>query len=418
MAGLIVAVLVLVAVGAVLAVAEAATSRMTRVRAVALHEEGRRNAGLLERIETDPPRYLNSVYLAVLLVQNGAAILVAFLAESHFGSLGITLVSVAFTLLYFVVVEAMAKTFAVLHTDHAALAVAPIVWVLGRALRLPTRALIGLANVLLPGKGLKEGPFVSEAEIRSMADVGHEEGAIDRHEKEMIHSVFEFGDTVVRQVMEPRPDVIAVPASASLDEVLAVVTEHGVSRVPIYRRDLDDTEGIIFAKDLLRVLHQGRRDVSLRALARPVHFVPESKKADELLREMQREKFHIAMVTDEYGTVSGLVTIEDLLEELVGEIADEYDREELRIERTGDDSWRVDGAVSIDELNETLGVRLPVAEWDTVGGLVIGVLGSIPRQGQRVRVDSVELEAERVEGRRVTRVIARRVADDREAAES
>ncbi|MEX2102261.1 MAG: DUF21 domain-containing protein, partial [Actinomycetota bacterium] len=187
-------VVALIVFGTVLALAESSLTRMTRVRALALVEEGRRNAPILERIESDPPRYLNSIYLTVMLVQNGSAILVAILAEDSFGGLGVTILSLLFTLLYFVIVEAMSKTYGVLHSDRVALALAPIVWFLGRVLALPTRALIGMANVLLPGRGLKQGPFVSEEEIRSMAEVGSEEGSIEEGEKELIHSIFEFGD--------------------------------------------------------------------------------------------------------------------------------------------------------------------------------------------------------------------------------
>ena len=191
MTWILIAIVLLVALGSLLAVAEAAISRMTRARAMSLHEQGRKNAPLLEEIESDPPRYLNSIYFAVLCVQNGAAILVAIAAERWFGGLGITVVSVLFTLAYFVIVEAMSKTFAILHSDSAALALAPLVWLLGRSLALPTRALIGLANVLLPGKGLSQGPFVSQEDIRTMAELGHEEGGIGTHEKDLIHSVFE-----------------------------------------------------------------------------------------------------------------------------------------------------------------------------------------------------------------------------------
>ena len=404
-------VVVLVALGTLLAVSEAALTRMTRVRALALVEEKRRNAVVLERIEADPPRYLNAVYLAVMFCQNGSAIVVAILAERSFGGLGVTLASVGFTLLYFVVVEAMAKTFGVLHSDRAALAVAPFVWFLGRVLAAPTRALIGLANVLLPGKGLKEGPFVSEADLRAMAEAGHEEGSIEREEKELIHSIFEFGDRVVREVMVPRPDIVAIEADRPLRDVQALVLQHGFSRIPVYRGDLDDIVGVVYAKDVLKALHQGKHDTPLAEIVRPAHFVPESKKVAELLKEMQREKFHIALVTDEYGSVSGLVTLEDLLEELVGEIADEYDRDEPMMEPVGDGVYRVSGKLSIDEVNELLDVDLPHEEWDTVGGLMLGLLGAIPTEGQEVRFRNLVFKAERVQGRRIAKVLITRLEE-------
>ena len=399
---------VLVILGSVLATAEASLTRMSRVRALALVEEGRRNASVLSRIEADPPRYLNAVYLTVMLCQNGSAIIVAILAERSFGGLGVTLVSVGFTLLYFVLVEAMSKTFGVLHSDRAALAVAPLVWFLGRLLAAPTRGLIVIANWLLPGKGLKQGPFVSEADLRSMAEVGSEEGSIEEGEKELIHSIFEFGDTIVREVMVPRPDITAIESDKTLRDVQALVLQHGYSRIPVFSDDLDEVIGMVYAKDVLKALHQGKHDMPLTDVVREAHFVPESKRVADLLREMQKEKFHIALVTDEYGSVVGLVTLEDLLEELVGEITDEYDTEEPELEQVADGVYRVDGKLSIDEVNEFLDVELPDEEWDTVGGLMLGLMGSIPDEGEEVPFRHLRFKAERVDGRRISKVLITR----------
>jgi putative hemolysin len=401
----------LVLFGSVLAAAEASLTRTSRVRALALQEEGRRNAETLVKIESDPPRYLNAVYLTVMFVQNGSAILVAILAEREFGSTWVTLASFVFTLLYFVFVEAMAKTFAVLHTDRVALALSPLVWFLGRALEIPTRLLIGLANVLLPGKGLKQGPFVSEEEIRSMAEVGSEEGSIDEGEKELIHSIFEFGDTIVREVMVPRPDIVAVEDDKTLRDVQALVLSHGFSRIPVFHDSLDEVKGVVFAKDVLKALHQGMHDMPLAEIMRQARFVPESKKVAELLKEMQREKFHQALVYDEHGSVTGIVSLEDLLEELVGEIADEYDREEPEVLELGDGVYRVSGKASIDDINELLGTELPDEEWDTVAGLLLDLLGRMPESGEEVTFRALSLKADQVQGRRIASVIITRSYD-------
>ena len=402
---------VFVVLGSLMAMAEASLTRMTRIRALSLEEEGRRNAALLVKLETDPPRYLNSVYLTVMIVQNGSAILVAILAESTFGGLGVGLASLIFTLLYFVLVEAMSKTFAILHSDRVALALAPLVFFLGRLLAWPTRALIGLANVLLPGKGLKAGPFVSEGDIRSMAEVGSEEGSIEEEEKELIHSIFEFGDTIVREVMVPRPDIICIEDDQTLRDVQALVLTHGTSRIPVYNaeEDLDDVIGIIFAKDVLKALHQGKQDLPLAELVRPARYVPESKKVGVLLREMQQEKFHMALVTDEYGSVTGLVALEDLLEELVGEITDEYDREEREIERVEEGVYRVSGKASVDNVNEELEAELPDEEWDTIAGLVLDLFGRIPDEGEEVTFEGLRFVAEEVIGRRIAKVLITRM---------
>jgi CBS domain containing-hemolysin-like protein len=408
---LVALVAVLVVFGSLLAMAEASLTRMNRVRAMALEEEGRRHATRLVEIETDPPSFLNAIYLWVMIAQNGSAILVAILAEHYLGDIWITILSFLFTLAYFVIVEAMSKTFAILHSDRVALRLSPLVYWLSRILYWPTRGLIAIANVLLPGKGLREGPFVSEQDIRAMAEAGSEEGAIEEEEKELIHSIFEFGDTVVREVMTPEPDIVAVEVSDSLNAVQDLVIRHGYSRIPVYRERLEDIVGVVYAKDVLRELRGGQGQRSLEDLARKAAFVPESRKVSDLLRDMQRQKFHMALVVDEYGSLVGLVTLEDLLEEIVGEIFDEYDREDPNVEPAGDGRYRVNARLPVDELNELLEVDLPQEDWDSVGGLMMGILGRVPAQGERVEVKGLRFTAEQVKGRRIAKVLVERIPE-------
>ena len=408
---LVALVAVLVVFGSLLAMAEASLTRMNRVRAMALEEEGRRHATRLVEIETDPPSFLNAIYLWVMIAQNGSAILVAILAEHYLGNIWITILSLLFTLAYFVIVEAMSKTFAILHSDRVALRLSPLVYWLSRILYWPTRGLIAIANVLLPGKGLREGPFVSEQDIRAMAEAGSEEGAIEEEEKELIHSIFEFGDTVVREVMTPEPDIVAVEVSDSLNAVQDTVIRHGYSRIPVYRERLEDIVGVVYAKDVLRELRGGQGRRSLEDLARKAAFVPESRKVSDLLRDMQRQKFHMALVVDEYGSLVGLVTLEDLLEEIVGEIFDEYDREDPNVEPAGDGRYRVNARLPVDELNELLEVDLPQEDWDSVGGLMMGILGRVPAQGERVEVKGLRFTAEQVKGRRIAKVLVERIPE-------
>ena len=408
MSWLVGVVTVLVAMGSVLAMAEASVSRVSRSRASALLVESRRNAARLDVIARAPAPYLNAVYLAVMVVQNGSAILTALIAEHYFGDLGVSIAAFLFTLAYFVVVEAMSKTFGILHSDRVALALAPLVWLLGRVLALPTRALIGMANVLLPGKGLKEGPFVSEHEIHSIAELGHEEGVIEEAEKNMIHSVLHLGDILVREVMVPRPAVAAIDVDRSIRDAHDLAVRRGFSRYPAYRGDLDHAEGIVHIKDILAALRDGRHDAPVSELMRASHFVPQTTRAAVLLREMQSHKFHMSLVVDEYGSVSGVVTLEDVLEELVGDIAEEHEEESRDVVVLGDGRYRVDAAVSIHELNQEIGVDLPRDKWNTVGGLMYGLLGAIPAQGQSVVVDGLRFTAERADGRRVTTILVGR----------
>ena len=244
-----------------------------------------------------------------------------------------------------------------------------------------------------------------------LAEVASEEGEIEDEEKDLIHSIFEFGDTLVREVMVPRPDMVCVPVDSGLRNVLDVILRHGYSRIPVYRGELDEIVGVVYAKDVLRHLHAGKENVPLDSIMREAYFVPETKKLSELLREMQQRRVHIALVTDEYGSVAGLVTIEDLLEEIVGEIADEYDREEPQLEPVDDHTYRVNGRLSIDDVNDLLDVNLPHDEWDTVAGLMYGLLGAVPTQGETVSYDNLTFTAEKVQGRRIAKVLISRKED-------
>jgi magnesium and cobalt exporter, CNNM family len=414
--GEIVGIVFLLLVAGFFAAAEVSVSRMTRVRALALQEEGKRGATFLVRIAENPARYLNVVLLLVLVCHVTATTLATDLALRNDWPLGEVIATVVMTVLIFVFAEVSPKTFTVQHTDRVALRLAPIVHFLGRApgLHHIARTLIAFANVVLPGKGLKQGPFVTEEDLRQMAQVAAEEEQIEEQEKEMIHSIFEFGDTVVREVMVPRPDMVSVPKTAGLRDVLELMLQHGFSRLPVYDKNPDNIVGLVYAKDVMRRLHNGRngkRGTRLKDIVRPAIFVPESKKVSELLREMQAQKTHMAIVVDEYGDVAGLVTMEDLLEEIVGEIHDEYDRVEPPVQPIDDNTIRVHGGLSIDELSDLLNVELPDTEWDTVGGLMAGLLGHLPKRGEEVELHGVRFRAERVQGRRIAKVLVTRLPE-------
>jgi CBS domain containing-hemolysin-like protein len=404
----------LIGVVAVMAATETAITKTGRARAYRLVEEERRGARSLQRIIEDLPPYLGVVLLLTLLATIGGTTLAASFAVSVFGKYGEVIATVAMTLITFVVAEVTPKTYAIQHTDRVALRVAPLLLVLGRVFVPVTKVLIRVSNVITPGKGIPEGPFVTEEEIRAMADVASDESAIEEEEKELIHSIFEFGDTLVREVMVPRPDMAAAPVTASTNQVLDLILRRGYSRIPVYGASIDEIEGVVYAKDLLRHLHAGKGDVPLDKIMRTAFFVPETKKVSDLLREMQKRQIHIAIVLDEYGSTAGLITIEDLLEEIVGEIADEYDREEPEMVRLADDSYRVDGRMSVDDLNDMLDAELPNEEWDTVAGLMYGLLGAVPTQGEQISYEDFTFTAERVQGRRIAKILISRRRAPRE----
>jgi len=401
-----VAVVVLIGLASFLAMAETSLTRMSRAKAISLQEEKKRGAGNLLHLIQHPEEFLTPVLLILLVCHLVAATLVGIIAERTFGALGIVVATAFEVVVIFVVGEAVPKTYAVQRPERAALLVAPVVSAIVRLppIRLVSRALIGLSNVIVPGKGLKEGPFVSEEELLAMADVAVEEDVIEREERALIHSIIEFGDTVVREVMVPRPDMVSVEARASLSDVMEVVMSAGYSRIPVYELGIDDIAGIVYAKDLMRAMREGRAEEPVRDLVRPARFVPETKRVAELMPEMQKEKAHMAVVVDEYGGTAGLVTLEDLIEELVGEIVDEYDVEEAKVEPLPGGDFRVNARMPIDELNDLLDVEFPQGDWDTVGGLVFNLLGHVPDEGETVDYDGHQLRAERVQGRRIGRV--------------
>jgi CBS domain containing-hemolysin-like protein len=404
-------VVVLFVLSIYLAVAETAFVRMNRIRALALADEGNKRASRLAMMLEQPEQTLNSVLLLVLVTQLTTATLIGVLLEGAAGAWGVVIGIVLQIVLFFVIGEVAPKTFAVQHTERAALAVTPMLWFLTQfaPLRWTSHLLIGIANVVLPGKGLKQGPFVTEEEIRTMADVAASEDVIEREEQALIHSIFEFGDTVVREVMQPSPDVVTVDCDDTIEDAIEAAIERGYSRLPC--RDDDDIAGLVYLKDLVSRARAGEGDQPVRTAVRPAIFVPEQKRVAELLREMQTEHFHMAVVIDEYGATSGIVTMEDLLEEIVGEIADEYDVERPGVEHLDDGSLRVPGRMPIDDVSDELGIELPDAEWDTIGGLILNLLGHVPEDGEAVRFKELELIAEDVQERRIGTVHIRVVPE-------
>jgi CBS domain containing-hemolysin-like protein len=394
----------LLLLNAFLGMAETALTRCSYIKMMAMDEEGRRGARRVLTLLDEPARFLNVILLTTLGVQFFAASLTALLVEEIFSKAYVSIATFVLTIVTFIFAESMPKTYAVSHPEEVSIVVAPLVSLLTKLLYPVARALVGVSNIILPGKGSPEGAF-SELEIRRIVEQASPE--VHAEEKRMIHSIFEFGDTVVREVMTPRPDVVALPDTAAIDEVLEVVVAKGYSRVPVYSGDLDSVTGIVYSKDILRAMHEGRAKLQAKDIARQPRFVPEQKKVSELLHEMQEQKFHMAIVVNEHGATAGLVTLEDLLEEIVGEIADEFDVDEPNIEPLDHDSVRVRGRLSIDDLNESLGLKLKGDGFDTVGGLILKQLGRLPNEGESVEFEGLEFIPERVLKRRIMSVVIR-----------
>ncbi|MBA3432283.1 MAG: HlyC/CorC family transporter [Actinobacteria bacterium] len=396
----------LLVVAAFATMSEAAIARISRVKAHHLAQQHKKGGGLLGRISEDPAPYMNVVVLTRVLALIAATVIATSVAAARWNGAGAAAAVAVMTILAYAVAEIVPRIYSVQHTETAALICAGPVFVLGKLLGPVAKGLVFLANAVmvpLPGRPLPKGPFATEEEMRD-GDDDDEEG-IEEEERELIDSIFQFGDTVVREVMVPRPDMVIIPTTASWEEALETSLKAGYSRIPVYEGDSDNIVGVVYAKDLMRAVHEATESGKAAEVSRQPMYVPEQKKVAELLREMQQHHVHMAIVVDEYGGTAGLATIEDLIEEIVGEIVDEYDQEEPLVEPIDDDTIRVDAKMPIDEVNELLDADLPHEEWDTVGGLVFDLTGRVPVQGETVRYDSIEFTTERVTGRRIQKVV-------------
>ncbi|GAA2358109.1 hemolysin family protein [Nonomuraea africana] len=411
---------VLVVIGGVIASAETALSRISRVRAEEFVREGRRGAERLQAVVADPPRYLNLLLLLRLSCELVATVIATLLFIDLLGDQGLAYAAAAAVMIVvsYVIVGVSPRTLGRQHAEPIALASAPIVYGLTRIFGPLPKLLILLGNALTPGKGFRDGPFTSEAELRDLVDLAEERRVIEPDEREMIHSVFELGDTLVREVMVPRTDMVFIERGKTLNQSMSLALRSGFSRVPVVGENEDDVVGIAYLKDIARRVHESSDDAEARieSIMRPATYVPESKPIDQLLREMQARQIHLAIVIDEYGGTAGLVTIEDILEEIVGEITDEYDQEAPRVEVQPDGSMRVTARMPVDELAELFDTEIEVDDVETVGGLLAHALGRVPIAGSQAMVAGLQLTAESLAGRRnrISTVVVRRAVPPEE----
>ena len=415
---LVVAVLLVLLAG-LFAGAEAALSRVSRVATDTLVREGRRGAHKLQLVLRDPARYLNLLTLLRVSAELVATVLVTVAVLDLFDRAwqAMAVAAVSMVVVSYIAIGVSPRTLGRQHPAPIALVAARFVHPLARVLGPLPQLLILVGNALTPGKGFREGPFASEAELRELVDLAQENSVIEDRERVMIHSVFELGDTIVREVMVPRTDVVFIERDKTLRQALSLALRSGFSRIPVIGEGSDDVVGIAYLKDLVRRTYVHRDGESIErvdTVMREAVFVPESKPVDELLREMQARQTHVAIVVDEYGGTAGLVTIEDVLEEIVGEITDEYDVEVPLVEDLPDGALRVSSRLHLDELSERLGVELEDDDVDTVGGLLAKHLGRVPIPGAQVWVHGVELTAESTQGRRnrIGTVLVRTASDE------
>ncbi len=365
----------------VLGAAETSLLRVRRTRVKLLAADGHRRAARLLGLLDDLPRVLNAVLLAVLLVQIGAATVAGVLSQRWFGNLGVTIGSVVLTAVLFVYGEAIPKTYAVRYPLVTAQTLAWPVWVLATALRPLVSILVKFADLQAPGTGIAGPAAVSEAELRALAAEAEEAGEIEASDRELIERAFRLGDRHVGEIVVPRIDIVGVPRDAAVGEAIEIALGAGHRRLPVYGSDLDDIVGVVRLRDLAAAVAAGEPG-SVADLTSEVLVTPESKRVVDLLGEMQSKGLHLAVVVDEHGGTAGIVTIEDAVEQLVGDVADEGEPAAADIRRVGPARWRVAGICDLVDLEEQLQIELPDGDWATVAGLVIALAGRIPAPGE------------------------------------
>jgi CBS domain containing-hemolysin-like protein len=405
---------------------DAALQRVSKARVDEMRRDGVKRAGVLSDVLTERARHVALLLLLRIGCEMVAAVLVAVIFYRLWGGGWQPVLAAAgvMTVVSYVLVGVGPRTLGRQHAYGTALAGAGVVRLLGRVLGPIATLLILVGNMITPGRGFRDGPFSSEVELRELVDMAEERGVVESGERNMIHSVFELGDTIAREVMVPRTDVVWIERTKTLRQALALAMRSGFSRIPVIGENVDDVVGVIYLKDLIRRTQGGqdpRNTVKVEDLMRPPTFVPESKPVDELLRDMQAQRIHIAIVVDEYGGFAGLVTIEDILEEIVGEIADEHDRfQRPPVEELPDGSVRITARLPVEDLAALFDVELPRDDdVETVGGLLARELGVVPIEGSQAEVAGLRLVAESTGGRRnrIDTILVCRVPEDEESAE-
>ncbi|MEV0681134.1 hemolysin family protein [Actinosynnema sp. NPDC050436] len=421
---IVLAVALVLAAGA-FAGADAALGTVSRARVEALQRQGRAGTRQLIQVLADRPRHVNLLLLLRLGCELSATVLVTVVCLELIptGWVAVLVAGLSMLVVSYVLVGVGPRTIGRQHPYAVSLVAAAPIRVLGRVLGPLSRLLILVGNAITPGKGFREGPFSSEVELRELVDMAQERGVVDEGEREMIHSVFELGDTIAREVMVPRTEIVWIEQAKSVRQALALSLRTGYTRVPVIGESVDDIVGVVNLKDLVRLtLAEEPNGTSVADVMKPASFIPDSKPIADLLREMQLSRNHLAVVVDEYGGTAGLLTIEDILEEIVGEITDESDTDDRPpVEHLADGSVRVSARLPVDDLDALFGTELDDHEVETVGGLLAQRLGRVPLPGTEAEIAGLRMRAEGGKderGRmRITTVLVRPVDNGDTSAE-
>ena len=398
---------ILIGLSGFFSASEAALLAMSRSRLKQLISQKKPEAEKIRKLMAKPNVTISTIVIGNNIVNISASAIATGLAIQTFGNAGIGIATGVMTLTVLIFGEIVPKTYAMRHAEKTMRKGAGLLIALNYILYPMMRILTPITSGILKALGTdvsKRPPKVTEEEIKTLVGISEEEGVIEKREREMIYKVFEFGDTEVREIMTPRMDIIGESENKTIGQAIKKALDSGVSRIPIYKKTRDRIQGIVYVKDLLEYITKRKTGTRLKSLTKPVLFVPETKKLDKLFKEMQEKKIHMAIVVDEYGGTAGLVTLEDILEELVGDIYDEYDITEKEIQKIDEKTSIVDAKMNIDEINEILKTDLPEKEVDTIGGYVYKRLGKKPKNGEKIRAGKHMLIIEEMDGQRVGKI--------------
>jgi putative hemolysin len=404
--GELITLFILISLSAFFSASETALMSLSKIRIRRMLEEEVKHADIINKLVENPSKLLGAILIGNNVVNIGASALATSIAIKLYGSRGVGIATGIMTLLILVFGEVTPKSLAAQNSEKTSLKVAKPIYYITIVFKPLISTLTFITNgiiKLLGGKKPGKQPFITEEELKTLVNVSHEEGVLEGEEKQMIYNVFEFGDSLAKDVMTPRTDMVAVDINSSYDELVSLFKEEHFSRIPVYEEDTDDIVGILHIKDLIFFV-DNKENFTIKDILRPAYFTYEYKPTAQLFDDMRLNRIPIAIILDEYGGTAGIVTTEDLVEEIVGEITDEYDEEDEDIEVIKEDEYLVDGSTKIDLLNEMIGTKIESEDFDSVGGFVIGVLGRFPEVGETIEYENIKFIIEKIEKNRIEKM--------------
>ncbi len=391
---------------AIFSASETALMTLSKIRVKQMVENKEKGADIIDKLVNNPSKLLSAILIGNNVVNIGASALLTSLAIDYYGSSGVGIATGVMTLLILIFGEITPKSLAAQNSEKVSLRLSKFIYIIIIVLSPIILVLTHITNFLVKlmgGDVNKNQPFITQEELKAIVNVSHKEGVLEGEEKEMIYNVFDFSDSQAKDVMIPRTDMVAIDINLPYEDIINIFKQEQYSRIPVYEDTIDNIVGILYVKDLL-FLENNKDEFLLNKYIREPHFTYEFKSTKELFEEMRTDRIHMVIVLDEYGGTEGIVTIEDLIEEIVGDIEDEYDKEIHEIEVIKEDEYLVYGSVKIEDVNELIGTNIESEDFDSIGGFIIGVLGKFPESGEIIEYDDIKFIVENIKKNKIEKI--------------